>query len=143
MLRPIRVALALASLLAFTQAPAAQAGGAIARVLAPSTSDGVYVVETLNCGERQSFGVSAFAEGRVEGRLQSIPLRLDRGEGPGLLVLRRQWPVDGTWVVRIVPAVRGGATSVTPIGHDGRPGEAKLVFGGDGRREARATLALR
>lgn len=142
---PFALALAvlIAVLIAVGHAPAARAGGAVARLIAPASPGSPYTVETLHCGTRHSFDIAAFAEGRVDGRLQSIPLRLERGDQPGVFALRRQWPAGGRWVIRLVPGLRGAASSVTPIGADGSPGEPRVVFGGDGRREARAALASR
>lgn len=137
------ITLALAATFALSLAPVAHAGGALARLLAPTKPGGGYVVETLNCGQAERMEVTAVAEGLVNGVRRTVALQLERGERPGQFVMARQWPAEGRWVVRLVLATPHAATSVTPILSDGRPGEARLVWKGDGRREAAAALALR
>ena len=142
-------AVALAGLLTLSMstvaffAHPARAGGAHARLVAPVRAGDPYLVETTNCGERSALRLTAVAEGRVNGKRTSIPLRLEPGSAPGQLRLARQWPAEGTWVVRLVPSVRPSATTVVPIGADGRPGEAEFVWNGNGRHEAEAALAKR
>lgn len=41
------------------------------------------------------------AEGLVSGTRQTVALRLDSTGRPGVFALRRQWPADGSWVLRI------------------------------------------
>jgi hypothetical protein len=45
--------------------------------------------------------LSASAEGLVGKSRQSIVLRLDATPKPGVFAVRKQWPNDGTWVLRI------------------------------------------
>src|SRR4051812_3403244 len=48
--------------------------------------------------------VSGTAEGLVNGVRRTIPLRFDTTSRPGVFALRRQWPAEGTWLVRIALA---------------------------------------
>jgi len=41
------------------------------------------------------------AEGLVNGARRSVELRFDQTGSPGVFALRRQWPGEGTWVLRI------------------------------------------
>lgn len=45
--------------------------------------------------------LSGSAEGIVNGSRRSVPLRLDATSRPGVFAVRRQWPSDGTWLLRI------------------------------------------
>ena len=41
------------------------------------------------------------AEGLVDGKRQSIPLRIEATPRPDVYAVRRQWPAGGAWVVRV------------------------------------------
>ena len=45
--------------------------------------------------------VSGSAEGLVNGARRSIALKLDPTSRPGVFAIRRQWPTEGTWALRI------------------------------------------
>jgi hypothetical protein len=45
--------------------------------------------------------VSGSAEGIVSGARRSITLKLDPTSRAGVFALRKQWPVEGTWLLRI------------------------------------------
>lgn len=42
------------------------------------------------------------AVGVVNGKRQSIPLKLARLSTPGMFALTRQWPAEGKWVIQLV-----------------------------------------
>jgi len=44
------------------------------------------------------------AEGIVNGRRQSVVLRLDATSQPGVFAVRRQWPTQGSWMLEITLA---------------------------------------
>lgn len=52
-------------------------------------------------GQAQLSDLSGTAEGLVDGARRSIPLRFDTTGRPGVFAVRRQWPSDGTWLLRI------------------------------------------
>jgi hypothetical protein len=52
-------------------------------------------------GQAQLSDVSGTAEGIVNGARRSIALRFDSTGRPGVFAVRRQWPSDGTWLLRI------------------------------------------
>ncbi|HEV8234449.1 MAG TPA: hypothetical protein VGP84_07610 [Gemmatimonadaceae bacterium] len=52
-------------------------------------------------GQAQISDVSGTAEGIVNGSRRSIALRFDSTGRPGVFAVRRQWPSDGTWLLRI------------------------------------------
>jgi hypothetical protein len=65
------------------------------------------------------------AEGLVNGARRSIPLAFDTTSALGVYAVRRQWPREGVWVLRIVlNEDHGSATAVVGIGSSG---EVNLV----------------
>jgi hypothetical protein len=52
-------------------------------------------------GQTQVSDVSGAAEGIVNGSRRSIALRFDTTGRPNVFAVRRQWPSDGTWLLRI------------------------------------------
>jgi hypothetical protein len=52
-------------------------------------------------GQAQLSDVSGTAEGLVNGVRRSITLRFDSTGRPGVFAVRRQWPSDGSWLLRI------------------------------------------
>jgi len=45
--------------------------------------------------------LSGSAEGIVNGARRTVALRFDATSEPGVFALRRQWPADGAWLLRI------------------------------------------
>lgn len=66
---------------------------------------------TFREGSAQLSDVTGSAEGIVGGARRSIPLRFDATRQASVFALHRQWPTEGTWLVRI--AVRGTTAIVT------------------------------
>ena len=56
---------------------------------------------TFREGPSQISDVSGTAEGMVKGARRTIPLRFDGTGRPDTYALRRQWPTEGTWLVRL------------------------------------------
>lgn len=52
-------------------------------------------------GPSQLSDLSGSAEGMVNGVRRSVPLKFDTTGRPNVYGLRRQWPSEGTWVLRI------------------------------------------
>lgn len=68
----------------------------------PATRGDVLLVHAmLHDGNTQLADVSGSAEGLVNGARRSIPLHFDNTSRPNVFGLRRQWPTEGTWVVRV------------------------------------------
>lgn len=53
-------------------------------------------------GQSQLSDLRGTAEGIVGGARRSIPLRFEETGRPSTFALRRQWPSEGTWMVRLV-----------------------------------------
>ena len=78
----------------------------------PTIRDAAMLVHaTFREGQAQLADVSGAAEGIVNGTRRSVPLRFETTGRPGVFALRRQWPTEGAWLVRI--AVRGTTAIVT------------------------------
>jgi hypothetical protein len=45
--------------------------------------------------------VHATAEGLVNGVRKSVPIRIDTTSRAGVFAVRKQWPAEGTWMLRI------------------------------------------
>ena len=52
-------------------------------------------------GQTQVSDLNGAAEGIVNGSRRSIALRFDTTGHPNVFAVRRQWPSDGTWLLRI------------------------------------------
>ena len=88
-------------------AAAAYAGGFWLEVEAPNPADArmkdaVVVFHALGCHGPGS-SVTATAEGVVEGKRKSIPLKL-KPLGNDMYTASRQWPVQGRWVLAATAA---------------------------------------
>ena len=67
-----------------------------------SVRGAVMLVHTaLRDGQATPDDLSGTAEGIVNGARRSIPLRFEATGYPGTFAVRRAWPNDGTWVLRI------------------------------------------
>jgi hypothetical protein len=56
---------------------------------------------TIRDGVPALADVSGSAEGVVNGSRRTMLVRFDTTSRPGVFALRKQWPSDGTWLVRI------------------------------------------
>jgi hypothetical protein len=64
------------------------------------------------CGNPAEAKLSAVAEGIVNGKRASIPLKVKALTSPGLHAISKQWPAEGKWVIRVVASYEGSQTSV-------------------------------
>jgi hypothetical protein len=60
--------------------------------------------------------ISGSAEGIVNGARRSMPVRFDTTPRPGVFAVRKQWPADGTWLVRIS---LHSTTALVVLDHEG------------------------
>jgi hypothetical protein len=63
--------------------------------------------------------VSGTAEGLVNGVRRSMPLRIDTTSRPGVFAVRKQWPAEGTWVLRIRLLTTTALVSIDRAGNVG------------------------
>ena len=74
--------------------------------------------------------LTATAEGLVNGRRQTMTVRLDATRRPGVFALRKQWPTDGTWLVRVTLEE---TTAIVTFERDGRASARVPVQPSDAR----------
>ena len=97
--------------LALVCVAATTAGGFQLRVEVPQDdSDVVLLVRTYGCNEPQNAKISGTAEGLVEGRRVSVPVRL-KNIDKGVFAIKQQWPAGNTWVLAFSGTYRGHHTS--------------------------------
>jgi hypothetical protein len=75
----------------------------------------VLVARISACHSPEKTTVAATAEGMVDGVRRSIPLKVISLSPPGTFAVAREWPAEGTWVVKMVatnPDYKDYATSV-------------------------------
>jgi hypothetical protein len=86
------------------------AGGFALEIGKPSANPGaqaknaVLVVRGYACAAPEKTTVSARAEGVVNGKRESIPLKLISLSGESTYAITRQWPAEGKWVITLVEA---------------------------------------
>ena len=68
---------------------------------AATRGDVLLVHAMLHSGDTQLAELTGTAEGLVNGSRRSIPLRFDVTSRPNVFGLRRQWPNEGAWILRI------------------------------------------
>jgi hypothetical protein len=82
----------------------------------------VVVAHITACHSPEKTTVTATAEGVVNGRRQTIPVKVINLSRPGAFAVSRQWPPQGTWTVKMVatnPDYPNYATSlVVPVKTD-------------------------
>ncbi len=84
------------------------AGGFWVEIGKPSASPeaqakhAVLVVRGYACSTPEKIAITAMAEGLVNGKRETIPLKLIPLSAQGTYALTRQWPSEGKWVVTLV-----------------------------------------
>ncbi len=67
--------------------------------LAVHNQDNGIVVEAQGCRDYSQAKVTGRAEGIIDGKRQSVALKLTPGSKPGAYAVRKQWPAEGKWVL--------------------------------------------
>ena len=107
----------LALVLALGTVSTALAGGFAISVDSPANAtdprlkNAALILKPVGCIVPAQARLSARAEGIVNGRRRTIPLRLDKA-GPALYGLRQQWPKEGHWLVVASGLAAGRTTHV-------------------------------
>jgi hypothetical protein len=91
------------------------------------------VAHTTACHSPEKTTITATAEGIVNGKLQTIPLKVMNLSEPGVYAVAQEWPRQGLWTVRLVatnPDYQNYATSVTvPVrGATAKIADAKVFY---------------
>ena len=66
-------------------------------------------MKAFGCHEPEKARVTGTAEGIVDGKRRSIPLKLAALSEPGMFALTEQWPTGGKWVIQLVGDNNDGA----------------------------------
>ncbi|MDB4912027.1 MAG: hypothetical protein JWO39_2850 [Gemmatimonadetes bacterium] len=148
MLRTMRFTTLLATLLAVTAAtaPARAKWPPWLSIESPvnpfdgSTKGAVFLVHAAaHDGTPGLADVSGSAEGLVAGSRRSIALRLDATSRPGVFAVRRQWPSEGTWVLRVSLA---STTAIVTLDREGNVAGVRIpTMLAEGRPIPRAVVA--
>ena len=91
----------------------------VERSAEPSDSAFVLVHAARGCG-RGTLTVSGTAEGLVGGARRSVPLEVAATGTEGVYRVRKEWPSEGVWVLRLVVRVgEGSATALVGVDASG------------------------
>lgn len=121
------IPLGLVALLAAAAATPARACPPQITVERPSVvSDSAFVLVHASPGCVQgTLTVTGTAEGLVDGQRRAVPLEVAATGTDGVYRVRRQWPGEGVWVLRLV--VRVGEGSATALVGVNAAGEVAVV----------------
>ena len=105
-----------------------------------STSGAVFLVHaTTRDGTPGLDSVSGYAEGLVDHVRRTIALTFDATSRPGVFAVRRQWPTEGTWIVRVSLA---STTAIVVLDRAGNVASARVPTTlANGRSIPRAVVA--
>lgn len=111
----------------FLTAASLFAGGFALEIGKPSANpeaqakNAVLMVRGYACHNAEETTVTATAEGVVNGKRETIPLKLIPLSAQSTYALTRQWPADGKWVISLVeanPHFRGQPSALVKIDGD-------------------------
>jgi hypothetical protein len=87
----------------------------------PGAADSAFVLVHASPGcTRGALTVTGTAEGLVNGQRRSVPLEIAATQSAGVYRVRRQWPSEGVWVLRLVVHVgTGSATALVGVNASG------------------------
>lgn len=71
----------------------------------------VLTVQPVGCHEPEKAKVTATAVGVVNGKRQTIPLKLIALSTPATYALTQQWPAEGKWAIQLVAVKDDAITS--------------------------------
>jgi hypothetical protein len=79
----------------------------------PKAKDALFVVRATGCHQPEKASFTATAEGKVNGKRESVPLKLVPLSQTGSYAIRRDFPAEGRWVVTVAGvSTTGAVTSV-------------------------------
>ncbi|MBL8230140.1 MAG: hypothetical protein JNL98_16750 [Bryobacterales bacterium] len=89
----------------------------------PAAKNAAVLVRAIGCGEPTQAGITATAEGIVNGERKTIPAKLVALGERGLYAVERSWPKEGKWLLHIRGSYMGRDTST--VAHVLANGEVK------------------
>lgn len=120
--------------------PAAFAGGMHARIEGPDRDGITYTSRTYSCDKNDALEPWAIAEGLVDGKPQSVLIRLKPTSEHGVYRFTRSWPKEGRWMIRLSLGHPPAPATVATLRADGTVKNNKLYFNSDGSQECRKAL---
>jgi hypothetical protein len=96
--------------IAIVAAASLLAGGFAIEIAKPSANPealakhAVLVARGYACTAPEKTAIEATAEGLVNGKRETVRLKLIPLSGPGMYALTRQWPAEGSWIITLVGA---------------------------------------
>jgi hypothetical protein len=124
-------------------APAALARGLHARIEGPDQDGLTYTARTYGCDESTALEPWALAEGLVDGRRQSVLIRLAPTGEHGVYRFTRTWPREGRWMIRFCLGHPPAPATVATLRADGTVRSNRLYPKSDGSRECGRALKPR
>jgi hypothetical protein len=124
-------------------APAASAGGIHARIEGPGRDGLTYTARTFSCDPNARLEPWAIAEGLVDGKRQSVLIRLKSTNEYGVYRFERTWPREGRWMIRFMLGHPPAPATVATLRADGTVQDNQLYYKSDGSRECGKALNLR
>ena len=89
--------------------------------VAANIPDAAAVVAVEGCHNPADAVMTGTAEGLVGGKRQSVSLKFTPTSKPGVYVVKRQWPVEGVWVLSITAKNMGlSTTAMVEVGPNGQ-----------------------
>jgi len=113
----------------------ASARGLQARIEDSGRDATTYTVHTAGCDATTALEPWAYAEGVVDGRLQSHLIRLQPGDAAGQYRFERTWPADGHWMIRLCLGHPPAPATVATLRPDGTVRKNRLYSRTDGHKE--------
>ncbi|HWW88652.1 MAG TPA: hypothetical protein VNZ26_33890 [Vicinamibacterales bacterium] len=88
-----------------------------------------FVFRAERCAQPTQLEVSGTAEGLVDGRRQSVAVKVMTSSKPGVYAVPPSWPAHGNWVVSLKGTCAGErAGAIVPIGDQGFIRESTKFF---------------
>lgn len=130
----------MAFVLLVSVAPAARACGIHARIEGPASDGITYTARTQSWEPGTKLEPWALAEGLVDGKFQSVLIRLKPTSEPGVYQFTRTWTKEGRWMIRYLLGHPPTPVTVATLGGDGMVQSNKYYFNSDGSQECRREL---
>ena len=137
---PMKTVLTALALLVSTLAPA-HAGGVHATVEGPDRDGDTYTVRAVACSPELAMEPWGYAEGLVEGKHQSVLLRIQPTAEHGVYTFQRTWAKGGDWMLRVNLGAPPAPATVVTLSRDGAVKSSQLHWKSDGTSECGRALA--
>ncbi len=108
-------------------ATAAFAGGIYAKIEGPVAGGATYKVHMVSFDANEKLEPWATAEGVMDGKPNTVLLRVQPTSGPGVFEIARTWPQDCPWLIRLFVGHPGAPATFATLGADGRVLKNKLI----------------